>query len=459
MTDREFAEPPADRRLPPPPPISAERALQMRFTRAEYDQAKGWYAMVWRRHLDSHKPGGPGRLQGNDLSTFLNNSTMEAQDTLADGAQTMLDPCLESADGDLVEASRTIADLESSSGREIEADGAVRTVADARRAADDLNAEIQRDTDEGYLHHRRTSLAWKQLSNTLMVLDLAAIIVIFFDILNVDYTRPLSSPPEFLAAMFLPVILIFVQLWLAQSAGRWWNDYRQLDVLASAGADGALRRARTWSVYTTLCVVPLTALLIVRLYGMSIDADLGALWTVVLVGLALAIGLGAPLVKVRVIADDGSSSSRRRDELELALADARRAIDTGVQHVRSCLDAATLAHDDYLDRLRPDVLQEAASSLVQAENALGLFTAMVSSDDEHGRAGLTRRDAGADDTDEKFPLLQWAFDLAPRIDNGPVLVRDRTCREQIARERRLRERIGAFSGVGAPMASSPDGAG
>jgi hypothetical protein len=448
MTNREFAVPPRDRRLPPPPPIGPDRAQQMGFTREEYDQAKGWYVLVWRRHLDAALPGAPGQLHGNDLVTFLKSSTSRAEDVLADGARDVLDPCLESANDDLVEAAGTATELERWPRKEIEADGAVCAIADARRTADQLTAEIQRDTDEGYVHHRRTSPVWRHLSSVLMILDLIAIIVIFCDILNVDYQHPLSSPPEFLAAVLLPVVLVAVQLWLATSTGRRFNDHRQLDALGNAAADEAARKARLWSVLTALFVLPLTALLLVRLYSMSAEAELGRLWQIVLVGLALAIGLGAPLVKVRVVAEDGSSSSRRRDELEEALAAERAAADMAVRTGYACLDEVRRSLDDYVSRLRPEVVHEASGSLVQAENALGLVTVLIGSKAADAAGiGLVRSDPAARPGAADFATIAWPFEGAPEIDNGPLLIRDRTYLEQVAREQLLRTQLERLAGA------------
>ncbi len=99
------------------------------------------------------------------------------------------------------------------------------------------------------------------------------------------------------------------------------------------------------------------------------------------------------------------------------------------------------AHDDYLARLRPEVIHDSGSSLVQAENALGLFTVLIgSSVVGRDEAGLARRNAATDQADD-YPVLRWSFGQAPDIDNGPVLIRDRTYREQIERASHLRQRL------------------
>jgi hypothetical protein len=445
MTDSDFAVPTGQRRLPPPPPIGPEQAQRMRFTREEYDEAKGWYLLIWRRHLDADLPGAPGRLRDGDLSAFLHPSTMQAQDELAAAAHDGLDPCLEAADSDLVEASSLVEELERPAGREIKADDTVYTVPEARRVAGELTAEIQRDTDRGFTHHRRISAGWKAVATGLLWLDVAAIVVIFCDILNVDYGDPFAAPPEFFAAVLLPMVLVAVQLWLAQSTGRRFNDHRQRVALGDAGADKERTWAWVWALSTAAFVLPLTCLLVVRFWGMSEDADLGALWQAVLTGLALVIGLGAPLVKVRVVAEDGSTSSRRRDELEHGLDQDRAAMAAAMAEAQSCLDEVSRAHGDYLARLRPEVVFEAGGPIVRAENALGLFSVLIGSA-TGGPSGLTRRDTASLSADPDFPLLRWTFIDAPEIDNGQLLRRDRTYRAQRELGGQLRDRLNGLGG-------------
>lgn len=440
---------PRPNRKPPAPPVGPELAQQMRFSSAEYQQARSWFQFLWERHLQTQQPGSPGRLTAEDKETFLRPAAADANELLAAKVGTELDPALARGNADLVEAERTIGELQRWGGRDVAAGGRTWTLAEADAESRRLSLQIQLDTEAGHLHHQRAPRVLHRLSDVLMVLDLLAIVAIFIDLFNVDFDDLVGSLRELLAAIFLPIILLTVQLFAARFAGKRWNEYREFERVRNAIADEARRKLQIAAALAALVVLPLTLLLVLRLWSIATDVNLGLAWRFVLCLIGLAIGIGAPLMKARVVAEDGSTESRLRDELEAALGRERAAAEAAARHAQTCLDAARQQHEDYAARLRPRVLHAAGGPLVAAENALGLLNVMLGA----AGPGTTRprqhpatavpeapssNPGAATGAAVSFPPLRWSSEDAPDLDNQPLAASDRTYAEQRGREAQLR---------------------
>jgi hypothetical protein len=429
---------------PPLPPVSVNWALQMRFTKREYEQASGWFQALWGVHLQARKQGTPGRPDAENRATFLKPSGNEAEAELSASATSRLDPCLATAEEALGTSDRLTDELTGWPDREFACEGRMCTVAEARQVVDELNHTIETDTNNRHFHHERVHPAWKALSTSLLWADLAALIVILADLFNVDYTHPLTTPVQSLTVAVLPVILIVAQWFTADRAGQHLNELRER---AKYGLDdlGPVRRAaRLWCVAAGAVAVSYTALLMSRLVTMGHDADLHVVILGILLALGLVIGLGAPLTKVYVVADDGSSISRRRDIFAAALNEQHEMWRSTLQQAKDALSQAASCHEDYTARLRPQVLFDAGTPLVAAGNALGLLNMMLGADaaDREERLVAVRTEpdhSAADPTDVSgLPRLRWNFPEAPEIDNEALLTRDRTLAGQLTRALHLR---------------------
>jgi hypothetical protein len=418
----------------PPPPISLGLAQQMRFSAPEFQQARAWYRARWDAHVNAGRPGAPGRLNAAEQATHLMPAAADAAELLVCGVADVLDPCLAAAADDLDEAERTIDELRHWAQREVTVEGRPWTLGHADDESHRLSAQIQHDIDAGKAHHQRTPRALHRLSNLLLLLDLLAISVVFVELLDIDVADPLASVPEELAAICLPVMLLAAQWRAARFAGRRWNVYLSRQAAAPGLIDAAGEAPRPAMAVAAAAVLPVIVLLPLGLYDIAAAADLGLPWRIVLGLLGLAIGLGAPLMKARVVAGDGSIDSRRRDDLEAALLAERGLADEAAAHARDCLDSARRRHEDYARRLRPRVLHTAGGPLVETENALGLLHLMMGEADAWQRAELA---ASAAD----LPPLRWATLDEPEIDNSALVTLDRLWSEQVSHGSALRTQL------------------
>jgi hypothetical protein len=430
---------------PPLPPVSLNWAQQMRFSKREYEQAAGWFQALWNVHLLAGRSGPPGRPDAGDRATFLKPSANEAETALADLAAARLDPCLGKAEEALGESERLVDELAGWPSREFPCEGRMCTVAEARQITDDLNHTIEVDTNNRHFHHQRVTSWWRAVSTSLLWADLAALVVILADLFNVDYTHPLITPVQSLTVMVLPVVLVIAQWFTADRAGHRLNEYREKAKHAADALGPVRKAARLWCVAAGTAAVAYTALLMWRLVAMGQDADLHVLVLVILVALGMVIGLGAPLTKVYVVADDGSSVSRRRDVFAAALDEQHRLWQATLQQAKDALTEVSSCHEDYTARLRPQVLYEAGAALVAADNALGLLNMMLGANDASRRSDPPpseppRPEPSATDPSHVtyLPRLRWGFPDAPEIDNGSLLSRDRTLAGQLTRASRLR---------------------
>jgi hypothetical protein len=383
------------------------------------------------------RPDSPAGPTAADRAAFLKPSAGEVQKVLEVHTKDRLDSCLESAGENLIATAGIVAEMGRLADKEITVKGETHTVRAARIIGGELTEQIQHDEERQLFHHQRTPRFWVVLANIMMVLDLFAVVVIFADLFNVDVSHLASSPAATLAAVFLPVILVLVQLRLTIITGNRLNRYRELEVGEPTRADEAMQKAKAWACLTGVVALALTALLVVRLVYIAADVGLDIVWRIVLTGLALAIGLGAPLVKTYTVAEDGTTVSRRRDAFEAALQRERELVRALVEDGTGHLDDATRAHDDYRERLRPDVLTAARAALAEAENAYRLLVTMfgVESDDPSAPNPDPPYDPRAE---HAFPPLRWSFIGAPDIDNEILNSRDRTYHEQAARKAELR---------------------
>jgi hypothetical protein len=445
------ADPARPRAIAPAPPVKSSLALRMGFSRAEYEMADGWFRTLWKTHLQAGLPGAPSRPDEENRRTFLRLAAGNATKALATGATNQLQPCLGRADEALGVAERQVEELDRWSGRDFDCAGEIVTVGTARQITDELNAVIQEDTNNGHYHHARVARWWSHASSALLFLDLVAIVVILADLFNIDYTHPIATPAQTSTVVALPLILILGQFWCAVRAGQGLNEHREL-VHKDDAPDRLPVRVVLWLAAAALLACATTALLVTRLLTMSRDADLNTLWQVVLLLLGIVIGLSAPLVKVYVVAYDGSTVSRRRDLFAAELERQREAFEATLAEARAALADASSAHEDYVGRARPGVVRAARDWLAETENALGLLNVMLGAAGG-GPAPAAEPAAGTADTGLGLAPVEWRYDGAPPIDNQPLLDRDTIYTGQLARAVALRDRL--LSGPLVPAVAPP----
>jgi hypothetical protein len=432
---------------PPLPPVTMDWAVQMGFAKTEYGQAASWFRALWNIHLLAGLDGSPSRPDTGNQRTFLRPSANAAESRLAAGAKARLDPCLAEAEEEIGTATGHIDDLEAWPDREFPCEGRLCTVAEARQITDELNLTIEQDTNNRHFHHERIAQWWKVLATTLLFADLVAFVVILADMFNIDYADPLAAPLLTLTAYVVPTILVVVQWFTADRAGRRLNEYREKSKHAGDDVAPLLRAAVRWGLIAGLIAATYSGLLMARLLAMGREAELGVPLQMIFALLGIAVGLGAPLTKVYVVAEDGSSTSRRRDLFAAALDEQRELWEAAVQEAKDALSQAASLHEEYSARLRPLVLRKAGEPLVEAENGLGLLNVMLGAGtaadrlDPAAERGRRSQPVGAAVDNPWLPLLRWGFENAPEINNEQLSTRDRTYCGQLARASTLRARM------------------
>jgi hypothetical protein len=448
MTVTAYGGPPPPRPIPPTPPITQQWAVQMGFTKAEYKQAVGCF-----QSLGSIQPHAvPGRIESLARRPLLQRAAHTAKEELAGESERLLAPCLDESEQAIGVVSARVEELEAWPDREFRCEGRLCTVAEGREITDTLTVTIEEDTNSQHFHHRRIAGWWKILAIHLLFADLAAFMVILANMFNVDYTHPLATPLQTLTVYVVPLLFVVVQWFAADRTGERLNEYREKSMFPLEEPGPLLRSARLWAAFTAFIAIGYTSLLIWRLLAMARDADLGIVLQVIFTVLGIAIGLGTPLTKVYVVAEDGSSVSRRRDLFAAALDKQRVQWAAAVQEAREALGAAAARHEEYTGQLRPQVLRRAGEPLVEAENALGLLNLMLG-------AGGSAAPRVLPVTTGELPPLRWRLENAPEIDNEQLSLRDDTYRRQRARVRELREQLGRHHTMrAAPRPESPGNA-
>nr|MDT0663871.1 hypothetical protein [Micromonospora sp. DSM 115978] len=220
------------------------------------------------------RSGAPGRLAADSRTAFRRPFGTDAEHPLGAQCEAELDPCLTRAAESLADAAAAVSQLEQWPSRQLSIGKETMTVQRAHLEAAELSRRVNEETARGFTHHFRPGAVWKYTANLLLFVDLLAIVVIFSEILNVDFTAPTAAPGETLAAFVLPIVLLVAQFWLSAGTGRRYNERRE-----AAGSDAreeAERQGRRWAaVLALVTVLPLTIFLITRLLQISDEANLG----------------------------------------------------------------------------------------------------------------------------------------------------------------------------------------
>lgn len=186
---------------------------------------------------------------------------------------------------------------------------------DERRRLDEV---IRRDEEQHATHHARVKPALRFFGTHARWLEALGLMLFVAYFLDAPIYAPWEDLGGFLLALLIVTVLMLGQYFANKVAGEAWNSRRE----AVWNHDNAEREraTRTFAVATALSAgiaVVVAVGLVLRV--LETIGDAGAWITIFVTATAIAVALLLPLIGTVAIGSDGSSLSRRRDDLAAAL--------------------------------------------------------------------------------------------------------------------------------------------
>jgi hypothetical protein len=257
--------------------------------------------------------------------------------------------------------------------------------------------------------------------------------VFFGASINVDVTRPWVDIVGDLTVLFVVVAAVVGQMLTTGHAARAHNHRRQ--ALAEGrhhNAERESRRRLTWLTWAMLCSAGVVGLLVYRVWSVAASGS-GPAGLIMVIAFSSCAGLTAPILRFASIAFDGSSHSRRRDDLNQQLVVHDEAREITLKSVSAQLVRIEMTKDTYQSTARRHIVDTARNALVAGHRKVQLLRLML---------GLLS--AAPATTSADAWSLSSGLSTVPDPEHAPLLVRDLRLsllmRQAHALQLRLRER-------------------
>jgi len=195
-------------------------------------------------------------------------------------------------------------------------DRSILSIKEGRSRSGALAAHIAADQGAGRGRvHERASWWWNALAYTLAVPEVIALVVVLASALNAW-----GNPFVMFVATALPVAALLTQLVLVSKAAEYSNAAREAEhELDLMQADIYRRRMRLLSAATAAVTVVLAALVVMRIVDLLSIGEMGTDHVLALAGLGVVAAVATPALKWVAVASDGTSTSRTRDAIDVAV--------------------------------------------------------------------------------------------------------------------------------------------
>lgn len=320
--------------------------------------------------VNDHQRMGTPRAQWEPQSTQVDHFTapyVEAGESeLISSLDTEVDPVLDDAHA-LIEAARAQLDeLESNSlPMSTPESGLNLSAVAATHLVEKHDAKVEEDAARGVPVHKRAHRALKWLGAKAPWIEALGMLAFVTLILNVSLWRPQDDILGWTFALAVVLVTIAGQVFLLHPGAEAHNHMREHEAAGNRHeAAGSRARRNRFLVAAALATAVITGAMIYRGLAALGDAELHV--TIIMVALAALTGILMPSIAFLAIALDGSTVSRERDALAVALDEDLDADLTSRSQVKQDLDEVAELRDSLNKRTLPNICSAVQETVDQA---------------------------------------------------------------------------------------------